>query len=271
MNKNIYLKVLCLSLLAPVLKAENCNNFFVTLGTGGSFSTKSNMCVDNRYWDPAPEGYKSSLGNSELYTVGLGYKFSPLFAATVETGIRPMFKYKKFQSAAPGSQVANLGAKNRIFRLSNTSLMANAYFYGEGINECLAFKMDDCLSLQPFFGLGIGLSYNTMYDFHSVLQNVTINSNGLLLNEVANVMTHFTKRALAAQATVGLEFLYRENFALNFGYRYFYGGKIKSNNYVTSSTTPESQIESKAYTVPTWTGKLQSNEFFINFQVFLEI
>lgn len=268
--KNLFFCLIKFSLLGSIFSAlpnECSRNLYVKIGAGGSFSQKAGIKVDNRFWDFAPEGYNEDIGNSEFYTVCFGYKILRFFKTDLEVSVRPSFKYKKFQSSSLGTQLGFIGTKTRFFRLSNTSIMGNFYLYASGLSDNLIFDVENYFSIEPFIGVGIGVAYNTINDFHSVLARTT-NSNGLRLHVVGTVLPEFTKKTFAAQATFGLEFLaFDERLGIDLGYRFFYGGKIETNNFATSLNT---HLLTKAATVPPWTGKLKSNEFFINLKLFFD-
>lgn len=242
--------MLSITTIAHALPAENNHPFFITLGTGASFSNNADIKVDNTIWDPAPEGYNSKLGKSWFYTLAAGYKFTPLISGSIETNFRPSFKYSKYQSNVPGATTPYYyGAKTRKFALDSTAVLANITLHGEGLN--LFTKLNSNTTLQPFAGAGAGVAYNKVSDFYSVLQD---NSQ-----TITSTMEPKTKTSFAWQVNAGLEFKYKERTGLSLGYRYFDGGKFESNNYLTSINLA----------VPAWQGNLTAHEVFLNLNYYI--
>jgi hypothetical protein len=246
------------------------NSFFLTAGAGGSFSRWTPICVDFRQFTPAVEGYGSCLGRSEFYTAGFGYQFTPLISTTCEVTYRPGFCYRKFQTPATEAfSFLGAGTRTRHFEVSNTSITGNAYFYGGGIaDEFVFYFLDDRCTLQPYIGAGVGVSYNTVYNFYTVLEDAAniVTVNGLNLKRAASVELPNTHVSWAGQAVAALE-LAHSNFTFSCGYRYFNGGKFKSNNYLTSRNSAGDA--SHAGTAIPWVGHLRTNEFFASLRVFL--
>lgn len=229
-------------------------NGFIYVGGGGSWSTKSKIHTDPAIWDPSPQGYNSNLGSSEFYTFGLGYHCTPLFSLSVDLNYRPEYKYKKFQTSTASQTQGFLGNKTRFFKLSSLSCMVNAFLNKQGN----AFSYSSCgYSIAPFIGVGVGVSYNKISDFHSVLP-LTVEQTAA---RVASIMSDKLQRSFAAQAIVGLVAKITNRLSVEVGYRYFYAGKFKTNNYLvdvaTGFLTPK--------TTSPWTGRFQTNDVFLNF------
>lgn len=257
MKNNILLSISLL--LSQTLYSQNyCDNFYGIAGVGGSFSRCAKIKVDNRVWDKAKNGYSRRLGDSENYTVGLGYAVSPCFRFTAEGSFRPHFTYKNFQIATAGNQIAFAGNKTRHFSLNNKSLLFNFYMYG---TKYTSLDLGYGFRLHPYIGTGVGVAYNKMNNFHSVLTD-SVPSNGLTLHHVTSAMNPNTKRSLGWQFSAGLELMKACCFSLNLGYRYFNAGNFKSNDWIHSENLPKDI--SHATTVPAWKGKLRAHEIVFN-------
>lgn len=258
--------VFCLS-GAYVSADEPCTKaFFLKAGVGGSFSRDASICVDSRQWNQASQGYSASVHKSELYTVAAGYMFNKLISAEGEVTVRPSFRYEKFQTpvAASSFSFVGLAPRTRFFRLSNTAIMANLYVKGAGVAHGIACKFNDGdWVLQPVVGAGMGISYNTLYDFYTVLCDEAniINLNGLITRRVASVELPYTRRSFSGQVMLGVE-LAHEHFSTYIGYRYFNGGLFESNKYLTSRNA--STDATHAGTSAPWRGKLRTHEFVVN-------
>lgn len=223
------------------------------LGTGASFSNESNISADPFLWDPPVQGYNATLDNSEFYTAGVGYQVSSLIDADIEVTYRPSFHYNKLQTPIPSPTTGVLGSKTRQFDLTNSSVMANVFLDGQGTN--LFTKLNSLTTLQPFVGGGIGIAYNTLSNFHSVLASSSIAGT----NGVASIMNSNSQTTFAWQISAGAELLYAETWRLDLGYRYFDGGRFKSNNYLFFNQV----------TVPPWSGRFTANEVFLNLNYFI--
>lgn len=238
---------------------NDSRHFFLNMGTGYSFSREANIQVPQlgTFWDTAVQGYNANLGNAALYSAGAGYQFSNLIAVDVEATHRQQFNYHKFQTPTSGtSDGVSLGTKTRYFDLANTSVMANAYFFGSGLNWFIPVSCT--VIMQPFIGGGIGVAYNTLSNFHSVLSTTTSGSNN-----IASIMNPKTFSAFAWQAMIGLELVGSNTWGFDLGYRYFDGGEFKTNNYLTDPAVNPPLPPTSA---PPWSGTLTSNEVFLNFK-----
>lgn len=235
-----------------------CDNIYLIAGVGGSFSRCADICTDSNFWDPATEGYDSKLGRSEMYNIGLGYDFCPMFRGTVEASFRPSFKYCKFQTGIDNGQINFLGDKTRYFNLSNASLMFNGYAYGGGLSPYLDWNLGCNFCAQPYIGAGVGVSYNRMKNFHSVT-TTAVQSLDETVFTIGSAMLPNTARSFSWQFIGGLEVARASLCSLDIGYRYFDGGKIRSNNWI---------FPGNAITATPWKGKLRAHEFFVNFNIF---
>lgn len=215
---------------------------YIKIGAGGSSSMNINVSADPLYWDAAPQGYNNDFRSSALYSAAAGYHFSPLISLDVEFIYRPTFSYQQFQTSMAAGTFGFLGTKTRYFQFESNSIMANVSLHGQGFSPNLAWHMGGFL-LQPFISGGIGVSYNTVSDFHSFLPDGT----------AASMALDRTVAAFAWQLSAGLELLSWRNFELAAGYRYYNGGNFQSNIFT---------IDDPSYNTP-WTGTFQANEGFV--------
>lgn len=235
----------------------DCQNLYLIAGVGGSFTRCADLCVDTKVWDPAVQGYDARLGKSELYTIGLGYQAHPALRGTFEASFRPSLRYCKYQTGINEGQPNFLGNKTRHFNLSNASLMFNAYIDGAGLTPwlCLNFCR---FSIQPFVGAGVGVSYNKVHNFHSV---TTTPANSLELT-VASAEVARKQRSFSWQAFAGVQAACSSCCSIDLGYRYFDGGKLRTNNWAFALLP--------AQTTSPWRGKIRAHEFIANFNLFKE-
>ncbi|HAT8622063.1 TPA: hypothetical protein JD751_001333 [Legionella pneumophila subsp. pneumophila] len=233
-----------------------CMPWFVEFGTGVSWSTKSHINPDPSRWDPANEGYNSTLGNEPLYMAGIGYTINPLLSVDANYTFRGIYKYRKHQTALGASAVNPLGNKTRYFDLISNSLMFSGTLYGQGWSESLAYSMGNYGIIQPFLGGGVGVAYNTVSNFRTVTDNT---------NFVTSVLQDYTKASFAWQLNAGLE-LKKNRFGLDLGYRYFNAGSFLSNNaLITRVNSVGTPITTNL--IPAWSSNLSANELYLTAKI----
>ncbi len=223
--------------------------FYIELGSGASFSKSANISADTSFWDPSPEGYNSTLGTAPLFTAGVGYRLNPWLSLDIDATHRGLYSYEKFQTSTAVNTPNFLGNKTRFFDLSNNAIMFNGTLYGGGLSDHLLMHLSSNSTLQPIVGAGLGISYNTISDFHSELANS---------NAIVSLMQDHSRYAFAYQLMAGMEWQYKR-FSLDAGYRYFDGGKFVTNDYVFASNPP--------IAAPAWSGDLRANELFAAIKV----
>jgi len=234
---------------------DNCPcppKFFVSLGWGCSWSTETDIDADPSFWDPALQGYGDDLSNSPVYAVGLGYNITSLLSLAFELSFRPEFRYKRFQDSTAAQTVGFLGEKTRYFRLSNWAYLFNLFLNRAG--NCFQFNCCKGICLAPFIGAGIGIAYNTVDDFHSIVP-----SNDQF-DPVHSIMVGHTETALAGQLMAGFVSRISQCISLEIGYRRFHGGRFLTNNYTVD--VPIGLNNPVA--VPPWKGYLNANEIYLS-------
>lgn len=227
--------------------------FFIFLGGGYSFSRDTGIKNPNpNLWASASQGYNSDLGDSEFYSGGLGFVLNQLLSISLEVTRRPSYEYSKFQTS-PTLVPGGLGPRTREFKFDNTSIMLDALFYGAGFpHHPLVWDISKSVSLQPFVGIGAGISYNTVSDFHTVLANT---------NQVVSVGNENTESAFSWQLEAGADFKIQQHSRIDIGYRYFDGGNFTGPNYIYALNNDPAG----STTVPAWKGDFRAHEAFINF------
>lgn len=266
MKQSGYIFILLLILQVINIKS-NCNcddrSFYFRVEGGKSFSRKADIKVDETVFDPAQEGYNSKLKSAVLLTAGVGYNITNWLSIGFSAAHRNKYKYKKHQTVIPTEGVPNpFGNKTRFFKLDNNSFLFDIYFNRTGASTCWSFGCDS-VNVAPYFGVSIGLSKNKLYDFHTVLDD-TLTSGNFTTHAVETVESLFVKHSFAWQISVGLDLTICKNITLGIGYRYFDGGKFRSNDYTVN---PISSFENNPIEVPQWCGKLRANEVVASFAI----
>lgn len=194
------LALLCAALLTQSADARDCKvrcekpenkchyrhddkPFFITVGTGASWSGSDKIEVDHvtaadqagtKFWDGAVEGYNDHRNASELYTVGLGYHWNDWLSTGVELTHRPSYSYKQAQTQATAAPLDNVeglehfGPKTRYFDLKNTSITFNIDLRAGGFSDCMSWSVCENFQIQPIIGFGVGIAYNRIENFHSI-------------------------------------------------------------------------------------------------------
>lgn len=98
-------------------------------------------------------------------------------------------------------------------------------------------------------GIGLGVAQNTLSNFHSTVPD----HPGL----IKSYMKSKTAYSVAAQGMTGVYWAINQKFGLDMGYRFYYGGKFKTNTEVFDPTNT-------TLVVAPWQAKLLTNEVFVN-------
>ena len=229
-------------------------SLYLKVGSGGSWSMNSDIQPDNTVWDRAFQGYNANLGSTALYSAAIGYNLNPLWSFDFDYIYRPSYQYYKYQDFFPNTaNTANYSSvsRTRVFNLASNSLMANAYLHGKGLSDSLAWNVGSCYTLEPFIGAGLGVAFNTLYNFHS--ESVD--------GEAKAIMNDNFRTSFAWQLSAGLNLFNDSHFNLAAGYRYYNGGTFTSNNYAWYS--PVNGVGAYSEITSPWKGSLQANEFFV--------
>lgn len=227
-------------------------SIYIALSAGGSYSLETSINASPIFWDPSPEGYNSDLGHSEVLGASIGYVFNPLFRFELGADHRDSFQYKKYQSTPTST---TWGPRNRYFDLSNTTVMGTLFVDGSGVSERF-FYQGKGFMLDPFFGVGLGAAFNTLDNLHSVSLKKNIAGRSFSLMDSA-----YTNKAFAYQLNAGINIKTTRKIAVGLGYRYLDAGRFESNNYIVDN--PDNIGTTSGVTVPTWTGSLKTNEFYV--------
>ncbi len=233
----------------------SCMPWFLEIGSGASWSNNADISVDYSRYDRSPEGYNSKLGTVPVYMAGVGYKVSPLLTLDANYNFRGIYNYSKFQTSVSNGALNPLGDKTRYFNLTSNSIMFNGTINGKGVHESLVKDLNGHGSVQPFVGGGLGVSYNTVSNFHTKLAN----------SNISTVLQDQTRASFAWQLNAGIEWSV-DRFSLDLGYRYFNAGTFVSNDaLITRLNSAGTPINTN--TIPKWTGQLSSNELFLTAKI----
>lgn len=242
---------------------KDCQPFYVRIEGGKSFSQKADIKVNENYFDPAPEGYNAKIGSAAVFGAGVGYNVTNWLSTGFSANYRSKYDYEKHQTAVTTNSTPDpLGDKTRYFNLDNTSFLFDVYFNRTGSSSPFSLTYQS-LTLAPFIGASIGLSKNTLYNFHTVLDN-TLTNNNLSTHQVESILSDFVKHSFAWQISLGLDITLCKDVTIGLAYRYFDGGTFETNNYTLNQVAA---FDNQLITVPAWTGKLKAHEVIANFTI----
>ncbi|WP_419419915.1 hypothetical protein ACNVED_01005 [Legionella sp. D16C41] len=235
----------------------SCMPWFLEFGSGVSWSNTSNINTNPNHWNPSPDGYDSKLGTVAIYTAGIGYMINPLVSVDINYTYRGIYKYRKHQRFQASNNPNPFGNRTRYFDLNSNAIMFNGTFYGREWSNILAYELGNYALIQPIIGGGIGVSYNSISNFHTVLD---ANSG------VTSVMQDLTKASFAWQLNAGLE-LKMNRFSFDIGYRYFNAGNFVSNNNLITRLSAATSAPIRTETIPGWSGSLSANELYLTAKI----
>ena len=241
---------------------KNKYRFFLKLGSGASFADKASVYAPPSQWDPAVQGYDSGLGTRPIILGGLGYEFCDPFSTDITFSYRPHYKYRKYQTpvgdiGTPGS----LGPKTREFNLDVASVMFTFYLSSRGWSP-LCWKLgSDTSLLYPLIGGGVGISQMTIYDFRSTgIAPVDAAIDPTLSFASDN---QYTKRfEFTYQLMGGLEYRWKDRWALSAGYRWFDVAQFKGPSFIRDQYGNAYDLRGEE-----WEIRFRANEIFLEFKV----
>lgn len=229
--------------------ADDNKSFYAQIGTGVSFPAELKFSgIDPAIWDQAYEGYGARFNNTKVISAGIGYNVSKWCNILLSGDWRGMYRYAKYQTFTGAAVLDPIGHKNRLFDLKNTNIMLSFIINGSLFNNLHVDFGHDAM-LTPFVGVGLGVAENTLSGFRSTVPQ----SPGVNRSCMQSKTTH----ALAAQGLLGVDWVINQQFSLDAGYRFYYGGKFKTNAEIFDPVY-------KYIAVTSWEAKLLANEVFVN-------
>jgi opacity protein-like surface antigen len=170
-----------------------------------------------------------------------GYRFSPLLDLSAAYNNRSGFKYRKDQTSIP------IAGRTRFFNLENQTLLFNAALHGAGISDSFVFGFAGWV-IDPFISGGIGIARNVVTNFHTL--------SSVVPGQVLSIMNDNARHSFAAQLGAGADIYLAKQWGATFGYRFLYGGKFQSNDYI------QTDANFSAVSVLPWKGQLMANEVY---------
>ncbi len=225
------------------------------MGSGISFSETANVFAPSPTWNPAVQGYNSTLGNRAIADLSIGCQFMNSVDLEVSISARPNFKYRKFQTPVAGGS-----SYTREFDLSVIPVLFSVNFLGKDI-PCLNWDFV-CGKIYPMIGAGLGVSNLLITNFRTTGLPPTGGSAPFASFSAENqytLRTNFTYTVL-----FGMEYSRNNCWAISTGYRWFDAGKFKGPRFQRVDTGSAVDLAGEE-----WEMRFRANEWFIELKIFL--
>ena len=200
----------CVAAPAVPASAQSMPSFYIRADAGWSKTTNANLQDVNFAVDHVitgtggSKGTLSDYGGAWLLGGGAGMQFTPRFRGDIVYTYRGTYRLDQF----------DLGPLPANFRgnISSNSVMLTGY---------ADFPIHDS-GVAPFIGLGVGWSSNRL---DSLSWKPTSSAN---ITPATRTVPGGTADSIAWQLAVGVSFLLTEALTVDFSYRYFDGGDVKT-------------------------------------------
>ncbi len=230
-------------------------SFYAKIDSGISCSESANVVAPSPPWNPAIQGYNAKLGNRPIAGLSIGCEWRRIVDLEVNFSNRSVFKYRKFQTAVNGS-----GSYTRQFDLNVTPVLFSANLLGRDIS-CLNWDIG-CGKIYPMIGAGLGVSNLLITNYRTTGLPPSGDSSPYASFSAENQYTlhkNFTYTVLA-----GIEYCYKDSWAIGTGYRLFNAGHFKGPRYQRVADGSAVDVAGDA-----WKMRFRANEWFIEFKIFI--
>lgn len=230
-------------------------SFYLKVGSGVSFAESAQVSAPSPPWNPAIQGYDSSLGNCAIGSLGLGYELMHALDLEVNISNRSTFKYRKFQTPISGGS-----SYTREFDLDVTPLIFSASLLGRGIPH-LHWDIG-CGAIYPMIGAGVGVSNLLITNYRTTGLPPTGDSFPYPSFSAENQYTlrkNFTYIVFA-----GIEYSYSNYWAISSGYRWLDAGHFKGPRYQRVASGSAVDLDGDE-----WKMRFKANEWLIEFKIFI--
>jgi hypothetical protein len=246
--------------LSSTMAAESCcepldYSFYLKVGSGVSVSESANVSAPSSTWEPAVQGYNSTLGSRAIGALSIGCELMHLVDVEVGISTRSTFKYRKFQTPVDGGD-----PYTRKFDLDVTPILVSVNLLGGDI-PCLNWDFA-CGRVYPTIGAGIGVSNLLITNFRTTGLPPSGDSAPYPSFSAENQRTlrqNFTYTVL-----IGFEYNYNESWAISTGYRWFDAGKFKGPRYQRVATGAAVDVGGEE-----WKMRFRANEWFVELKIFI--
>jgi opacity protein-like surface antigen len=236
-------------------QCEKDYSFYIKVGSGISCSESANVFAPPSTWNPAVQGYNSTLGNQPIAEIGLGCQLMRLVDLELNVSARSNFKYRKFQTPLNGSS-----SYTREFDLTVIPILFSINVLGRDI-PYLNWEIA-CGKIYPVIGASVGISHLHITNFRTTGLPPIGGSIPFPSFSAENQSTH--RHNFTYTALIGIEYAHNDRWAVTTGYRWFDAGRFKGPRFQRVSTGSAVDIAGEE-----WKMDFKSNEWFIEFKIFL--
>ncbi len=239
----------------PPKPKERDYYFYIKVDSGISFSESAKVVAPSATWSPAIQGYNSKLGNCPIAGFSVGCELFRIVDLEASISNRSTFNYRKFQTSTMGD-----GSYTRRFDLNVTPILFSANLLGRGI-PYLHGNMGRG-KIYPILGAGLGVSNLLITNFRTTGLPSTGGSAPDASFSAENQYTlrkNFTYTLFA-----GLEYSYKNYWAIGSGYRWFNAGHFKGPRYLRVASGSAVDVAGDQ-----WKMRFRANEWFIEFKIFI--
>lgn len=229
--------------------------FYVKVGSGISFSERANVIAPPTTWNPAIQGYDSKLGNRAVADLSIGCELLQSIDLEISISARSAFEYRKFQTPVSGGD-----SYTREFDLDVIPLLFSARILGKDIS-CLNWDIA-CGKIYPIVGAGIGISNLFIRNYRTTGLPPSGDSFPFPSFSAENQYTY--RKNFTYTALVGLEYNYKERWAIATGYRWLDAGKFKGPRFQRVATGAAVDVAGQE-----WEMRFRANEWFVEFKIFI--
>lgn len=250
-----------LSLLAIAVSAAECYGqsqdyaFYIKVGSGVSCAASSDVTASSPPWNTAFQGYDSGLGTCAIADFSVGCEVVRAVDLQVSISNRSTFNYRQFQLAVNGG-----GSYTREFDLNVTPILFSVNMLGRSIPY---FHWNIGSSrIYPVIGAGVGVSNLLITNYRTTGLPATGNSAPYASFSAENQYT--LRKNFTYTVQTGLEYSYKNSWAIATGYRWFDAGHFHGPRYLRVNSGSAVDMNGDQ-----WEMRFRSNEWFIEFKIFI--
>ncbi len=229
--------------------------FYIKVGSGISFSESAHIDAPSPPWNPAVQGYDSTLGNCPIATFGVGCELWHVLDLEATISNRSTFKYRKYQTPTTGG-----GSYARKFNLSVTPILFSANLLGRSIPH---FNWSiGCGKIYPIIGAGVGVSNLLITNYRTT--GLPPNGDSAPYASFSSENQYTLRKNFTYTLLAGLEYGYKDSWAIGTGYRWLNAGHFKGPRYLRVESGSAVDVNGDQ-----WEMRFRANEWFIEFKIFI--
>lgn len=245
--------------ISGTIHAECCApcdySFYLKVGSGLSCSEYADVYAPPSTWNPAVQGYNSTLGNRAIADLSIGCEFMHWVDFEVSISARSTFKYRKFQTPVAGGS-----SYTREFDLDVVPILFSVNLLGRDI-PCLNWDIG-CGNIYPVVGVGIGVSNLFITNFRTT--GLAPSGGSFPFDSFSAESQYTLRKNFTYTALVGFEYNYNDCWAIGTGYRWFDAGRFKGPRFQRVSTGSAVDVAGQE-----WKMRFRSNEWYVEFKIFI--